>query len=287
MSMALLVQFLLRLAFGLAAGMAIVSPRQVTSGYYRNNLYVALGLSALAALLSRAAVPAAFWYAVGAALISYVGSVLWLYESSRPGRLALVLLAIVALSGAHQTSMQLQTSVIESGNADKYFREIPAGTVVNAEQANALSARARRIGLASGILAMIATVSSGLLIGTTMAAMLLGHWYLNSPTMHLAPLRRLIVAMGFAAAIHAVASAVGLWGELSTVENASTQWLLFIFLRWTFGLIAVVVLAWMAWQTLKIPNTQSATGILYVAVIGVFVGETTSLLLSAESVFPV
>jgi hypothetical protein len=45
-------------------------------------------------------------------------------------------------------------------------------------------------------------------------------------------------------------------------------------------------LAWMAWQTLKIPNTQSATGILYVAVIGTFVGETTALLLSAESLFP-
>ena len=45
-------------------------------------------------------------------------------------------------------------------------------------------------------------------------------------------------------------------------------------------------LIWMAWQTLKIPNTQSATGILYVAVIGVFVGELTGLLLSAESAFP-
>ena len=42
-------------------------------------------------------------------------------------------------------------------------------------------------------------------------------------------------------------------------------------------------LLWMAWRTLEIPNTQSATGILYVAVIGVFIGELTGLLLSAES----
>ena len=41
----------------------------------------------------------------------------------------------------------------------------------------------------------------------------------------------------------------------------------------------------MSWQTLKIPNTQSATGILYVAVITTFLGELTSLLLSAARLF--
>ena len=42
----------------------------------------------------------------------------------------------------------------------------------------------------------------------------------------------------------------------------------------------------MTWKTLKIPNTQSATGILYVAVIAVFLGELTSQLLSARTAFP-
>ena len=45
--MGLLAQFLLRLAFGLAVGMAITSSRQVTSGFYRNHLYVTLGLATL------------------------------------------------------------------------------------------------------------------------------------------------------------------------------------------------------------------------------------------------
>ena len=40
-------------------------------------------------------------------------------------------------------------------------------------------------------------------------------------------------------------------------------------------------------STVEIRSTQSATGILYVAVIGTFVGETMSLLLSAESVYPI
>ena len=119
-----------------------------------------------------------------------------------------------------------------------------------------------------------------------MAAMLLGHWYLNTPTMELAPLRRLLLAMGMAVFIQAVISTLGLWGEWVTAQHFSTQWILFVTLRWTFGILGVGILAWMAWQTLKIPNTQSATGILYVAVIGTFVGETMALLLSSESVYP-
>ena len=65
-----------------------------------------------------------------------------------------------------------------------------------------------------------------------------------------------------------------------------TSWL-FLALRWTFGLFGVLALLWMAWETLKVPNTQSATGILYVAVIGVFVGELAAELLSANSTFTV
>ncbi len=142
------------------------------------------------------------------------------------------------------------------------------------------------LGAVTALLHLASTLSSGLLLGMTMAAMLLGHWYLNSPTMEMAPLRRLILAMGAAVALQVVVSLLGLWGEIASVDSLSTQWILFLVLRWAFGLFGVGALAWMAWQTLKIPNTQSATGILYVAVIGTFVGETMALLLSAESLFP-
>ena len=73
----------------------------------------------------------------------------------------------------------------------------------------------------------------------------------------------------------------------AAVHHGATAWGLFLALRWLFGLAGVAALAVMAWKTLAIPNTQSATGILYVAVIGAFVGETMSLLLSAEATFPV
>jgi hypothetical protein len=116
--------------------------------------------------------------------------------------------------------------------------------------------------------------------------MLLGHWYLNSPSMQLAPLRRLLVAIGAAIVLQSVISAIGLAYEFHYASGVSSHFLLFVLLRWSFGLAGVAALTWMAWGTLKIPNTQSATGILYVAVIGVFVGELTAILLSAESAFP-
>jgi len=243
--MTLLIQFLLRLSFGLTAGMALTSSKQVTSGYFRNHLYVTLGLTSLAAVLSRSNAPEAFWYAIGAAVASYVGAAGWLYEKHSFGKVMLLLVAI--------------TSLI-------------AGCI--------------QLGDSAGFLALFAFTTSGLLLGMTMASMLLGHWYLNSPTMEMAPLRRLIVLMALAVGLQMVVSSLGLWGETASGGHISTQWILFVALRWTFGLLGVAILTWMAWQTLKIPNTQSATGILYVAVIGTFVGETMSLLLSSESLFP-
>ena len=50
--MAILTQFVLRLSFGLALGMAITDPRRVTSGYYRNHAYVLLGLNVLATMVA-------------------------------------------------------------------------------------------------------------------------------------------------------------------------------------------------------------------------------------------
>ena len=260
--MALLTEFLLRLSFGLAAGMALVPPRLVTSGYYRNHLYVTLGLSALAALLSRVAAPSAFCWAVATAVLSYVGSVCWLYEKRRAGVTLLVVVALAAIIGA----------LLINGSSNLGS----AGSAVAAGLPSALP----------GVLRTLQPITSGLLLGTTMAAMLLGHWYLNAPGMELAPLRRLLVAMGAAVALQAALCGAGLALNAAHHDLTTQEWI-FISLRWSFGLLGLPVLIWMAWKTLEIPNTQSATGILYVAAICVLAGETVSLPLSAESVFPV
>jgi hypothetical protein len=71
------------------------------------------------------------------------------------------------------------------------------------------------------------------------------------------------------------------------LDIPATTFALFLTLRWLSGLIGTLFLAALTWQTLKIPNTQSATGILYAAVILTFIGELTSQLLSAETLYPV
>ena len=246
--MEILSQFLLRLAFGLAFGMAITSPQRVSSGFFRNHLYVTLGLATLAALvLVQLSSPAA-WLAGGAAVLSFLGAALWLYDAKRAGMAILWLVGLCALTAA----LWDQPTAIDGHTA----------------------------------LRSIAVITSGLVLGVTTAAMLLGHWYLNAPGMELAPLRRLIAVAAIAVGLQALVSGVGLAAEFSLRSQLSSAWLLFVLLRWSFGLFGVIGLLWMARETLKIPNTQSATGILYVAVIGVFVGELTSALLSAESAFP-
>ena len=254
--MGLLTQFLLRLTFGLAAGMAITSPAKVTSGYFRNHLYVTLGLSTLATLVSRTVAPSAFWPALLAAVASYIGSVIWLYEKPTLGRIALIMVMLCGLAGSLLASAELFDS-----------ESVTSGSLATA-------------------LRQVAPVSSGLLLGITMAAMLLGHWYLNTPTMELVPLRRLLIAMAIATGLQIVVAGLGLWGEIAQTDSPESSLLMFAGLRWAFGLIGVALLIVMTWKTLDIPNTQSATGLLYVAVIGTFVGETMGLLLSSESVFP-
>ena len=115
-----------------------------------------------------------------------------------------------------------------------------------------------------------------------MAAMFLGHWYLNTPTMAIGPLERLVILTGAAVCLRALVEAAVLTLYLQA-GYPGTEQMLFIGLRWLSGILGALVLVVMTHKTLKIPNTQSATGILYVCVIATFLGELTSLLLSVPS----
>ncbi len=229
----------------MALGMALTNPRQVTSGYYRNHLYVLLGINVLATLVALSA-PKDFALAppLAAAILSYVGSVLWLYEKPRAGIAALALVAGFSLWGAWAaTDWQQATNPVRTA------------------------------------LCALDPLTSGLLLGMTMAAMFLGHWYLNSPTMAIGPLQRLVVLTGVAVCLRACVEAAVLVLYLRA-GIPGTEQMLFIALRWLSGILGAFALVVMTHKTLKIPNTQSATGILYVCVIATFLGELTSLLLS-------
>lgn len=269
--MQLLAQFVLRLSFGMAAAMLCVSPRQVTSGYYRNNLYVLLGLNVLAALAAWIA-PSddalVLWSPLVAALASYLGAASWLYEKAGPG-----LTALAAVAG--------------SGLCGAWLSE-PAGSpgIADFVRSQGIGSSSAGTFTSSAMLWAFDPIGGGLVLGVTMAAMLLGHWYLNAPGMSLMPLQRLVRLMMAAIVLRALLAGVSLVMFRRMGEHFDLSQWLFVTMRWLTGIVGATVIAVMARQTLKIPNTQAATGILYVGVVFSFVGELASLLLSRGEPFP-
>ncbi|MBX7073312.1 MAG: hypothetical protein K1X71_09205 [Pirellulales bacterium] len=249
--MSILLQFIYRLSFGLALAMGLTSGRLVPSGYFRVHLYVLLGMNALAAIVTwQQPELGPVWLPIAISFVSYVGSALWLYEASRAGRIALLLVALLSVVAAWQ--------------------EAGIGWPTDA----------------AGLLRALDSPTSGLVLGATMAAMLLGHWYLNTPTMRLDPLKKLVGLILLAVALRVAVVGLGLTLDLTSEKSWSTDTVWFLLLRWLAGIVGTIAVAIMAGQTLKIPNTQSATGILYVGVIVTFIGELTSQLLSRQTLFP-
>ena len=133
---------------------------------------------------------------------------------------------------------------------------------------------------------MLDLASSGVLMGVTLSAMFLGHWYLNTPTMELLPLKRLVLFMTCAIVARTLVSGTGLALQATSAQPLVAAFWIFVTFRWLSGLLGTFTLALMTWYTLKVPNTQSATGILYAGVILAFLGELTSLLLSVDYLYP-
>lgn len=257
----LLIQFVFRLTFGVALAMGVTPSRHVTSGFYRVHLWVLMGLNTFASLAvysqrTELAEKLMDWRVVfGLAIVlvafSYFGSVVWLYEKSDLGSMFVLIIAAFALMA----------------------------TIFATPWTNSLGS--------TGItLAILDLGSSGVLLGVTLAAMLLGHWYLNTPMMELLPLRRLVIFMTAAIVARTLVSGTGLALQVTNGQTVESAFWIFIIFRWLSGLLGTLTMAMMTWYALKVPNTQSATGILYAGVILAFLGELTSMLLSVDTLYP-
>ncbi|MGO9799989.1 MAG: hypothetical protein ACLPQ0_11055, partial [Candidatus Binatus sp.] len=165
-----------------------------------------------------------------------------------------------------------------------------------------LRARSYALGLGLGLVALIANVmllmphgfgavaavaygltaiTSALVLGLVSGAMLFGHWYLidlEMPVDYLRSFVRLLgialvadlIALGLAIAMPAV---VGSAGAVAAVHELFAAHLGLLGFRLLLGPVATIALVWMCWQTLKIPETRAATGLLYIAIMSVLVGE--------------
>ena len=146
-------------------------------------------------------------------------------------------------------------------------------------------------------LLILALCGSSLLLGWSLITMLLGHWYLVAPKLtfrHLTVfcwallaivvIRLLLVGSSLLAA----ASVDELvephpWRVLASFEGEG----MFFWFRLLWGLAIPLLLAVMSLQCARNRSNTSATGILYVLVVGALVGETTALYLTLTTGVPV
>ncbi len=138
-----------------------------------------------------------------------------------------------------------------------------------------------RLGLPMGLLLALHLVTCAAMLGTSLISMSLGHWYLNDASLsfdHLVGLTRwFVVACAAKLAVTGVYFALGFrefWRVAFEFEG------MYLWTRLLAGGVFSLVLALMAASCAKRKSNQSATGILYVAVMFVLVGEVMSLYLT-------
>ncbi len=257
----MIAQFSLRLICGMSLMWCLMPRSRVASGFFRIQMLVVLGLSVLAALtlgsLSGGAQGAAPLLTANVALAiclsltaaAFLGSVFWTLERRRAGSIFGFLIA------AASTVLLL-------------FWQPPLGPVWGSAEP----------------LRLMSEVSSASLLGSTTAAMLLGHWHLTAPTMSIEPLKRLTGYLGAAGLIRLILSTVGL--ALARDQISGNTYWLWLALRWSAGIAGPLLVFLMVWRILKYRNTQAATGVLFVGVILTFLGEMTGSLLYRELATP-
>jgi len=129
----------------------------------------------------------------------------------------------------------------------------------------------------AGALASIA------LLGSVTLAMTLGHWYLVVRGMPIDPLKRLTVATLAAAIVRVIV--VG--AALAAGAHALALRDVFFWMRAGWGLLGPLFLYPLVWGTVRLRSTMAATGILYVDVVAVVIGEVLGGWLAATVHLPI
>jgi hypothetical protein len=111
--------------------------------------------------------------------------------------------------------------------------------------------------------------------------MLIGHWYLIDTGQSIDPFVRMFRFFVASLIIQTIFLLIlplllYLFGSAKTVLGLKRLWeehLFILLARLLVAQVAPLVLSFMIWRTLKIPHTMAATGLFYIALLGVFVGE--------------
>jgi len=138
----------------------------------------------------------------------------------------------------------------------------------------------REWGLDAG-LGLIAGLLSGLLLCYSVYTMYLGHWYLNVPGLPILHLKTAVKTFAIVIVVRLIylvlslcISSVWVRGEpVSATSFLMTLDGFLLFVPVFFGVLLPLVSLYFVWGTLEVKSTQSATGILYVILIAVLLGQ--------------
>jgi hypothetical protein len=252
----MLAQFTWQLIAGISLMWVLMPRRQVTSGFFRIQMLLVLGLAVLATLVlwetapaepieAAESTPAPPGWLPGVGLVvaglAFLGSILWTLERRKAGAICGFLIA-----GLGQAAVG---AIFQNQLEPNWLGLLSAGTTAS-------------------------------VLGGSVTGMLLGHWYLTAPTMSIAPLSRLTEVYGVAVGLRLLVSGIGLVQAASELDG-SLLWT-WLALRWLAGIAGPLVLCGMTLRILRYRNTQAATGVLFAAVILTFIGELAGSLLSRE-----
>ena len=230
-----------------------------------------------------------FRYAVGqgAALMALGLAVGQGTGSGTPWRSVLLSLAIILVAAS---SGLFHLGRLGAGRAVMITGLIPA---IGALIADALAViPATDTSIAARFLYPLDAMTSGLVPGSALIAMILGHYYLNIPGLAIGHLQRFTLAFLGVVVLRMAVVGVSLarsWlliapllhlllnnGVLPDSQGLDPFALILVLIHVLFSGAAAGVMAFMAWRTSLISSTQSATGILYVALLMAIMGEMAS-----------
>jgi hypothetical protein len=249
--------FLILLAGGVMLAAAIPDPRDVTLLWLRLAGIIALALAGLSAF---------FWLRRDeprSALST------WLY--------AVTIATVLGQLGFAQVARRL---------AQRAFALLAYATAVAAAVLIIPRSFMPRPWASASVALALAGVAA--MTGIVLMDMLLGHAYLTASKMGMRPFARLNRSLALVATLRLLAASVGVYA-LNTLHPVRMLWPvhgLFMLTRWLVGLAVPFVFIYMAHDCIKRRSTQSATGILYVCGILIFIGELIALPLVRDTGLP-
>jgi hypothetical protein len=145
----------------------------------------------------------------------------------------------------------------------------------------------------AALLYPLAFVTGALALGAVATGMLLGHWYLIDLGLSLEPMRRLFRYFVSVVVVHVGVLALTLLvmaltpgGGASAVTALWHDHGLLLAARFLLGPLAALGLGFMIHRTLQIPQTMAATGLFYIAILFVLVGELLGRLILFRTSLP-